>query len=39
MVYSEDTGGGTEKIGIVKTTRITEQGQKVDLGDIYIAKD
>ncbi len=39
MVYSEDTGGGTEKIGIIKTTRIIEQGQTVNVGDIFIAKD
>lgn len=39
IVYSEDTNGGTEKIGVIKNTQIEKLGEEVNIGDIFIAKD
>ena len=39
LVYSDDTNGGTEKIGIIRNAHIEEQEQIVNVGDIFIAKD
>jgi hypothetical protein len=39
MVLSEDTNGGKEDIGVTKNPEITNFGQTVDVGDIFVAKN
>ena len=39
LVYSEDTNGGTENIGIIRNPHIEALEQIVNVGDIFIAKD
>ena len=39
LVYSEDTNGGKEDIGIIKNPEITGFNQVIDIGDIFVAKN
>ncbi len=39
MVLSEDINGGKEDIGVTKNPEITNFGETVDVGDIFVAKN